>query len=75
MKIIIVIFLINEVVDAIPFPNNNLLITEILGGITATFVGIAFTEFVLIKFTFRIINIMMIVPIFLFINTIFKSEL
>ena len=75
LKIIIVIFLINEVVDAIPFPNNNLLITEILGGITATFVGVAFTEFVLIKFTFRIINIMMIVPIFLFINTIFKSEL
>ncbi len=75
LKIIIVIFLINEVVDSIPLPNNNLLITEILGGITATFVGVAFTEFVLIKFTFRIINLFMIMPIFLFVNIVFKSEL
>lgn len=75
LKIIIVIFLINEVIDSIPFPNNNFLVTEILGGITATFIGVAFTEFVLIKFTFRIINLFMIIPVFLIVNILYKSEL
>ena len=75
LKIIIVIFLINEVIDSIPLPNNNFLLTEILGGITASFVGVGFTEFVLIKFTFRIINLIMIIPIFLLVNILFKSEL
>ena len=56
-------------------PNNNLLVTEILGGITATFVGVAFTEFVLIKFVFRIINLIIIIPVFIIVNILFKSEL
>ena len=75
LKIIIVIFLINEIIDSIPMPNNNLFITEILGGITATFVGVGFTEFVLIKFTFRIIHLIIIVPVFVILNIAFKSEL
>ncbi len=75
LKIIIVIFLINEIIDSIPMPNNNLLVTEILGGITATFVGVAFTEFVLIKFVFRIINLIIIIPVFIIVNILFKSEL
>jgi hypothetical protein len=74
-KIIIVIFLINEIVDAIPIPNNNFFLTELIGGFTATFVGVAFTEFVLIKFVFRIINLIIIIPIFIIINTLLKSEL
>jgi hypothetical protein len=74
-KIIIVIFLINEIIDAIPIPNNNFLLTELIGGFTATFVGVAFTEFVLIKFVFRIINLIIIIPIFIIINILFKSEL
>ncbi len=75
LKIIIVIFLINEIIDSIPMPNNNLFITEILGGITATFVGVSFTEFVLIKFTFRIIHLIIIIPVFIIVNIAFKSEL
>jgi len=75
LKIIIVIFLINEVIDSIPIPNNNFLLTEIIGGFTATFVGVAFTEFVLIKFLFRLINLIIIIPVFLIINILFKSEL
>ena len=74
-KIIVILFLINEIIDSIPIPNNNFLLTEIIGGFTATFVGVAFTEFVLIKFAFRIINLIIIIPIFLFINILFKSEL
>lgn len=75
LKTIIVIFLINEVIDSIPIPNNNFLLTEIIGGFTATFVGVAFTEFVLIKFLFRLINLVIIIPIFLIINILFKSEI
>tara|TARA_B100001559_G_C16448378_1_gene597945 strand:+ start:450 stop:1364 length:915 start_codon:yes stop_codon:yes gene_type:complete len=75
LKIIIVVFLINEIMDSIPMPNNNLLVTEILGGITATFVGVAFTEFVIIKFVFRIINLIIIIPSFIIVNILFKSEL
>jgi hypothetical protein len=36
---------------------------------------VAFTEFVLIKFVFRIINLIIIIPIFIIINTLLKSEL
>lgn len=75
LKIMIVIFLINEIIDSIPMPNNNLFVTEILGGITATFVGVGFTEFVLIKFTFRIIHLLIIIPVFVILNIAFKSEL
>ena len=73
--IVIVIFLINEIIDSIPIPNNNFLLTEIVGGITATFVGVAFTEFFIIKFVFRIMYMIIVTPIFILINILFKSEL
>ena len=74
-KIIIIIFLISEIIDSLPIPNNNFLLTELIGGFTATFVGVVFTEFVLIKLVFRITNLIVIIPIFLLINILFKSEL
>jgi hypothetical protein len=75
LQIIVVIFLISEIIDAIPIPNNNFLLTELIGGFTATFVGVAFTEFVLIKFVFRIFNLIIVIPTFIIINILSKSEL